>query len=290
MIARLLTASLRRRFRQLALVFAAVAVAAATVATVVGFGGRAAGGFGGELAGFGPNLTVRPQVGGPAGLDPGDPARIRAVPGVESARPVWSAGPAAAGVDRVSGRVLERIEVRADRRRLDRVAAAIEARVAGAEARPLLRVSASEAELARRLTWMLAAIAAVSCLLAAISVGAATAALVEVRRVEYALFLALGFTGRRTAGIFAAELLTVALVAGVTGALAGELAAGALAGRLLAAPAGPVTAAAAGGGWAELAAAGLTAALAAMAVVGGSMIFALRRVGRLEPARVLRGE
>jgi hypothetical protein len=284
-IARLLTASLRRRFRQLALVFAAVAVAAATVATVVGFGGRAAGGFGGELAGFGPNLTVRPQVGGPPGLDAGDPGRVRAVPGVESATPVWSAGGAAAGGEVsgwVSERVLERIEVRADRRRLDRVAAAIEAQVAGAEARPLLRVSASEAELARRLTWMLAAIAAVSCLLAAISVGAATAALVEVRRVEYALFLALGFTGRRTAGIFEAELLTVALVAGVVGALAGELAAGALAGRLLAATAG--------GGWAELAAAGLTAALAAAAVVGGSMGFALRRVGRLEPARVLRGE
>jgi putative ABC transport system permease protein len=255
------------------------------VATVVGFGGRAAGGFGGELAGFGPNLTVRPQVGGPPGLDPGDPGRVREVPGVESATPVWSAGGAAAGGEvsgRISERILERIEVRADRRRLDRVAAAIEAQVAGAEARPLLRVSASEAELARRLTWMLAAIAAVSCLLAAISVGAATAALVEVRRVEYALFLALGFTGRRTAGIFAAELLTVALVAGVVGALAGELAAGALAGRLLAATAG--------GGWAELAAAGLTAALAAAAVVGGSMGFALRRVGRLEPARVLRGE
>jgi ABC-type antimicrobial peptide transport system permease subunit len=141
-------------------------------------------------------------------------------------------------------------------------------------------VSESEAALARRVTWLLVAFGALACLLAAISVGAATAALVEERRVEYGLFLALGFTGRRTAAIFAAELLTAALAAALIGDLAGEAAAAALARHLLAGAAGPVTP------WAGLAA----AAAAAVGVVTVSMTFALRRVGQLEPARILRGE
>ena len=175
---------------------------------------------------------------------------------------------------------VDRIEVRADHGRLGAVAAAVEAAVPGAEARPLLRVSESEAALGRRLTWLLAALGVLTCLLAAISVGAATAALVEERRTEVGLFLALGFTGGRTAAIFAAELLTAALAAAVVGGLAGETAAVVLATRLLAAAGGPAAP------WGALAA----ATVAAVAVVGTSMIFALRRVVRLEPARVLRGE
>jgi putative ABC transport system permease protein len=172
--------------------------------------------------------------------------------------------------------------VRADPARLAELAAAVEAAVAGAEARPLRRVSESEAALGRRLTWLLAAVSLVSCLLAAISVGASTAALVDLRRVEYGIFLALGASGRRTAAIFAAELMTAALAAALAGALGGELAAGALAARLLAAGAGATA-------WGR-AGALAAAAAAALAVVGASTVVALRRVGRLAPARVLRGE
>jgi hypothetical protein len=71
-----------------------------------------------------------------------------------------------------------------------------------------------------------------------------------------------------------------ALLAGALGELVGELAAGRLAERMLGS----------GGGlsltWGGFAAAGT----AAMLVVGASMLVALRRVERLDAARVLRGE
>ncbi|HEX2253328.1 MAG TPA: hypothetical protein VHQ65_08680, partial [Thermoanaerobaculia bacterium] len=92
MIPRLLLASLRHRGRQLALMVAAVTVAAATVAALAGFALSARSGLGGELAAFGPNLVVRPQVGGPAGLPPAEAARIRALPGVEAAAAVAELG------------------------------------------------------------------------------------------------------------------------------------------------------------------------------------------------------
>lgn len=276
MIVRLLAASLRRRFGQLALIVAAVAAAAATVTTVTGFAARADAGLAHDLAAFGPNLVVRPQVGAPPTLPAAEVERVRALPGVVRADGVRA--PAAGTVDAGAG--VDRIEVRADRGRLGEVAAAVEAAVPGAEARPLLRVSESEAALARRVTWILAALGVLTCLLAAISVGAATVALVDERRVEVGLFLALGFTGRRTAAIFAAEMLTAALVAAVAGDLAGEAAAAALARHLLAGAAGPASP------WAGLAA----AVAAALVVVAVSMTFALRRIGRLAPARVLRGE
>jgi hypothetical protein len=264
MVLRLVLASLRRRFRQLALILAAVTVAAATVATLAGFSSRAQRQLGESLAVFGPNLTVRPQVGGPAVLAPGTVARVLAVPGVRSA--------AGAGLDRV--------EVRAEPGRLEEVARGIESRVEGVEAAPLRRISQSDARLTRRLTLVLVAVSAVSFLLALLSVGAATTALVGERRVEIGLLLALGYTGRRVGGFLAAELLAAAVLAGAVGELLGELAAGGLARRMLGA----------GGGismtWGGFAAAALVAVL----VVGSSMLVALRRVERLDAARVLRGE
>jgi ABC-type lipoprotein release transport system permease subunit len=265
MIVRLVLASLRRRFRQLALILAAVTVAAATVATLAGFSSRAEHRLGESLAAFGPNLTVRPQVGGPASLSAGAVARLRQVPGVRSVAP----SPA-----------LDRVEVRADPARLEEVARAIESRIEGVEAVPLRRVSQSDAQLTRRLTLVLVAVSAVSFLLALLSVGAATTALVGERRTEIGLLLALGFTGRRVGGFLAAELLAAAVLAGAVGEILGELAAGGLARRVLGA----------GGGismtWGGFAAAVLVAVL----VVGSSMLMALRRVERLDAARVLRGE
>jgi hypothetical protein len=267
MVVRLILASLRRRFGQLALILAAVTVAAATVAALAGFSARAQGRLGESLSAFGPNLTVRPQVGGPARIPDEALARVRAVAGVRQA--------AAVGVDR--------IEVRAEPARLGEVAAAIEARVEGVEARPLLKVSESDARVTRRLTLVLAAVSAVAFALALLSVGAATTALVGERRVEIGLLLALGYTGRRVAGLFAAELLAAAVLAGLAGVLIGEAAATGLAARLLGAEAGS-------GGlsltWSGFAA----AALVSILVVGASMTVALRRVERLDAARVLRGE
>ncbi len=265
MLLRLVLASLRRRFRQLALILAAVTVAAATVATLAGFSSRAERRMGESLAAFGPNLTVRPQVGGASVLSSGIVERLRQVPGVRSAAP----SPA-----------LDRVEVRADPGRLEEVARAIESRVEGVEAVPLRRVSQSDARLTRRLTLVLVAVSAVSFLLALLSVGAATAALVGERRTEIGLLLALGYTGRRVGGFLAAELLAAAVLAGAVGEVLGEIAAGGLARRVLGA----------GGGismtWGGFAAAALVAVL----VVGSSMLMALRRVERLDAARVLRGE
>jgi hypothetical protein len=266
MIARLVLMSLRRRFRQLVLIVAAVAVAAATVATLAGFSSRAQSRLGDSLAAFGPNLTVRPQVGGTAGLPAGAAERVKEVPGVRSVTPS-----------------AERLDVRADPGRLEEVARAIEARVEGVEARPLLRVSDSDSRVTRRLTLVLAAVSAVSLLLALLSVGAATTALVGERRAEIGLLLALGYTGRRVGAFLSVELLVAALLAGAAGEVVGELAAGGLARRML----GGIG----GGGGLSLTWGGLAAsALVAVLVVGSSMLVALRRVERLDPARVLRGE
>jgi predicted lysophospholipase L1 biosynthesis ABC-type transport system permease subunit len=268
MMLRLLAASLRRRGAQLLLVGLSVAVAAATVAALAGFLVRAGGGFGEELAAFGPNLTVRPQVGGALALPAGSLATIRGLAGVESAEA------AAAGGDG-----LELIEVRARPDRLGAVAAEIEARLPGAEARPLLRVSRSERDLVRRVTWLLGAAALVTCLLALVSVGAVTTALVVERRREIGLLAALGFSGRRISTLFAAELLTAALAAAVVGHLAGEAAAGRLASGVLGLAGG-----------ASVGSSLPAAALAAVAVVAAALAVALRRVGAIEPAAVLRGE
>lgn len=280
MVLRMVLASLRRRFRQLALILAAVTVAVATVATLAGFSARAEKQLGTSLAVFGHNLTVRPQVGGPAAIPPGALARVREVSGVQTATGVTPTVQASLGQRADLG--LERIEVRADAERLPEIARDIESRVEGVEAVPLLRVSESDARLTRRLTLVLAAVSAVSLLLALLSVGAATTALVGERRVEIGLLLALGYTGRRVGVFLASELLAAAVLAGALGQILGELAAGGLAHRML------------GGGvsggtsltWSGFAA----AVLAALLVVGTSMMMALRRVERLDAARVLRGE
>jgi putative ABC transport system permease protein len=176
-----------------------------------------------------------------------------------------------------------RLDVRADPGRLEEVARAVEARVEGVEARPLLRISDSDSRVTRRLTLVLVAVSAVSLLLALLSVGAATTALVGERRVEIGLLLALGYTGRRVGAFLSAELLVAALLAGATGEVVGELAAGGLARRMLGGTGGAGSLSLTWGGFAA-------SALVAVLVVGASMLVALRRVERLDPARVLRGE
>jgi putative ABC transport system permease protein len=285
MVLRMVLASLRRRFRQLALILAAVLVAAATVATLAGFSARTHDRLGASLAAFGPNLMVRPQVGGPETLPAAALERVREISGVQTASAVVEQGrPVSASLREAPdapSAVIDRIEVRADPSRLDQVAREIEDRVEGVEARPLLKVSESDARVTRRLTLVLVAVSSVSFLLALISVGAATTALLGERRTEVGLLLALGYTGRRIGGFLAAELLAAAAVAALAGQLLGNLAAGALADRLLGGS---------GGGswitWSGLAASAMVAVL----VVGSSLVLALRRIQKLDAARVLRGE
>lgn len=294
MIARLVLASLRRRPRQLALILAAVLVAAATVATLAAFSVRAETRLGAGLAAFGPNLVVRPQVGGAPALPPGAAARVRQIPGVLSVSvPPTGDGArlSAGGLGYVSGPggptgpiatsgQPVRLDVRAEPARLAAVATAIEERVEGVEATPLLKTSASDARTIRRLTLVLAAVSGVAFLLALLSVGAATAALVGERRVEVGLMLALGYSGRRVGGMLAAELLAAALVAALTGELLGEIAASGLERRLLGGAGGLMLT------WNGLAGAAAVAVL----VVAASLAVALRRIERLDAAVVLRGE
>lgn len=296
MIPRLVVASLRRRPRQLGLIAAAVLVAAATVATLAAFSARAGERLGARLAEFGPNLVVRPEVGGPPALPPAAAARVAAIPGVLAVVPVPSAvapampPPASPAPSAATGagprRPLERspapvrLEVRVQPAALTAVARQVEASVEGVEAEPLRKTSESDARLIHRLSLVLLAVSCMAFLLALLSVGAATAALVGERRVEVGLMLALGLSGRRIGAVLAAELLTAALAAALAGDLAGELAAGGLARHLLGAGGGPALT------WSGMAAAAAVAVL----VVGASLLVALGRIERLDPARVLRGE
>jgi len=174
---------------------------------------------------------------------------------------------------------LDRIEARAAPARLEEAVHDLEAAVAGAEALPLTRVSAADAGLERRLLLLLGGIGAVTIALALISVASATAALLNERRAEIALLAALGYSGRRLAGVVAAELAAAALAAAGAGALAGELLAAALARRLFESSGAAVTASGP-----------LAAVAAAVVVVGAGLWVTLQRVGRLDAAAVLRGD
>lgn len=431
MIRRLLAGSLRRGWGRLAVIALAGTVAAGTVAAAAGLGARLTAGASARLHAAGPNLLVRPQVGGPERLEAADVARVLGTPGVEAAagvleleaaaelvadgeggwrvvvrregegglpvvgvtdgllglHPGWevdgepvAAGEALVGVVALSGAAgphptlltggevpgagvgcgsphhgegassdgrcgkphgspdtprpldplpllergggdapappwasdlsvagtlttgedldrgvlvplealaavlgadpgVARIEVRAAAGRLEETARAIEARVAGAEARPLVKVTETEARMVRKLQLLVAGVGAVCLLLALATVGSATLALLEERRREMALFLSLGYTGRWVQGLLTAELALVGLASVAAGALLGEAGAGVLA-RVLLGEAGGFRPSAAGLG-AGAAAVVLVTALAAALV--------RRRVERLDPAPVLQG-
>lgn len=373
MIRRLLLGSLRRRAGHLALIAVAATVAAATVTAAAGLGARLAAGISAGLHAAGPNLLVRPQVGGPPSLPAAEVEAVRAVPGVELAagvaeeaaaarrvaggveltapgagdlpvvattgglfalHPAWEIGGRRAGGrvlspgeallgEAVAGRAavpatggravvlrttgtlstgeapdrgvvvrledlarargaepaVERIEVRAAPGRLEATARAIEARLAGVEARPLARVTATDARVTRNLQLLMAGIGAICLLLALVTVGSATLALLEERRREMALFLALGYTGRWVQGLLSAELGLVGLASVLAGGLLGEAAAALLARVLL------------GGELAfGLSLPGLAAGgLAVAVVVAAAAALVRRRVERLDAAVVLQG-
>jgi predicted lysophospholipase L1 biosynthesis ABC-type transport system permease subunit len=185
------------------------------------------------------------------------------------------------GVDRILA--VDRIEVRARYDRLEETARAIEARVAGAEARSLARVTVTETTMAEKIQHLMIGVGAVCLLLALATVGSATLALLEERRREMALFLALGYTGRWVQGLLTAELALVGLVSVVAGGLLGEGAAAALARTLLGA--GPEGAFAFRPSVAGLA----TGCLSVAVLVALAAAVVRFRVERLDPAPVLQG-
>lgn len=386
MIRRLLYGSLRRRYQPLLAIALAAAVAAGTLSAAAGLGSRLAEGAAAGLHASGPNLLVRPQVGGPERLSPREVSRVLETPGVEAAagvleapaaadvvrtpdgllwavltppgegglpvlaaseelfdlHPTWEVerpegvadGPLAGGLAFLGTRAtirsvpsrptpktatlpvggfvttgetpdegvivhlvdvartgslrtlggVDRIEVRAEPGRLEETARAIEARVAGAEARSLARVTATETAMARKLQLLMIGVGAVCLLLALATVGSSTLALLEERRQEVALFLSLGYTGRWVQGLLTAELAVVALASVLVGGLAGEGAAAALA-RTLLGTGGPE-----GSIGFRPSAAGLAAGcLAVAALVALAAALVRFRVERLDPAPVLQG-
>ncbi len=98
MIGRLVGASLRRRWQQLGLVFAAVLVAAAMCTGLAGFAGRARVRLSADLRAFGPNLLVRAMPGSTAAIEPAAVLQVRALPGVEAASGVIEIPAPAGGV------------------------------------------------------------------------------------------------------------------------------------------------------------------------------------------------
>jgi hypothetical protein len=384
-IGRLLYGSLSRRAQPLLAIALAATVAAGTLAAAAGLGSRLSEGAAAGLHASGPNLLVRPQVGGPERLPAEEIARVLATPGVLAAagiavepnaaelvagadgtlrvvltppgegslpvfaaseglfdlRPTWEVDPTArrfapgsalvgalvaggsppagrqpgagdlaglpvAGIvttgdepdrgvivpladlarmkDGMAGEVgVDRIEVRARYDRLEETVRAIEARVAGAEARSLARVTVTETTMAEKIQHLMIGVGAVCLLLALATVGSATLALLEERRREMALFLALGYTGRWVQGLLTAELALVGLVSVVAGGLLGEGAASALARTLLGA--GPEGAFAF-----RPSVAGLAAGCLSVAVLVALASAVVRfRVERLDPAPVLQG-
>jgi hypothetical protein len=369
---RLVLGSALRRPRQLLVVAGAVLVAALTVTAVAVFAGELERRVAADLRGFGPNLVVRPQVGGPGALALGELAAIRALPGVEGAAALreararlrlgrdeggvvvtlephddgvavlaasgevlelyrgWEvegrwpqAGEALIGArlslpaavpaaldeggrgvaaHRVTGRVstggdldhgavlalpadpgapVHRFEVRAAPHRIEQVRAALLEHLAGADVEPVRRVSESDRRFGGRVAALLAAIALLTVALVTLAVFAATTALVDERRGEIGLLLALGLDPRRVAWLLGLELLVAALVAAALGELGGWAVGDLLTSRILGlAAAGP------GAALAPL----VAGPLVALGVVAAAASLALRRVARLDPARVLCGE
>ena len=180
-------------------------------------------------------------------------------------------------------RGVQRFEVRADPRRVDAVAAAAAASVAGAEARPLLRVTATRARLTARLTAILAGAGVLTAMLALGTLAAASLAQLHGRRRELALFFALGYGRGWVTRLLAFELLGVGTLAWLLGTAAGALLAAAFARSLLDGDAGaPLLNAA--GAWGALA-----ALVGAGAVLALTVRLMTRRLAGLEPAAVLAG-
>lgn len=231
-----------------------------------------------ELLGLHPAWTVAGRWPGAGELARGAAAVVPAGAHVTATLTTGDRLDAALFLPLADGAV-DRIEVRAAPRRVDEVVRAIAARVPGAEPTAVDRVRGGDARLAGRVRLLLLGIGAATLALAGLTVAAASAALLAERRLEIGLLLALGYTARRVYALLAGELLAVACAAALAGQLLGEWGASGLARRVLGDGAFRLTPLAA-----------LLAVGAALTIVAVALTVAVRRVGRLDAATVLRGD
>jgi predicted lysophospholipase L1 biosynthesis ABC-type transport system permease subunit len=171
-----------------------------------------------------------------------------------------------------------RFEVRADPRRVEEVASSIAHTVAGADARPLVRVTATRARLVQRLSWILAGAGTLTALLALGTLAAASLAQLHARRREIALFFALGYGRDWVSRLLLLELVAAGVVAWLLGAIAGEALAASFASHLLSSTESGTHA------WGALA-----ALLGAGVVLAVTARLTSRRLAALEPAALLAG-
>ncbi len=173
---------------------------------------------------------------------------------------------------------LVQVSVLAGGRSVEDVAASIEARLPGVEARPLQQFTGAEKLVLDRIRRLMALVAALVLAVAALTVGSTMVTSVLERRAEIGLMKSLGAGGRRVAALFLAEGLSIGVVGGLAG-YAGGLGLAAWIGRkvfqadLSPAPAGlPITLA------------------VAVGVVALASLWPVRRALAVDPAVTLRGE
>jgi len=109
----------------------------------------------------------------------------------------------------------------AGQRSVEAVAADIEARLPGVDARALRQFAQAEAEVLRRIRRLMALVAALVLVVAALTVGSTLITAVLERRGEIGLMKALGASDRRVASFFLAEALSMGVAGGLLGYVAG---------------------------------------------------------------------
>lgn len=114
-----------------------------------------------------------------------------------------------------------RVSVLAGKRSVEELAADIETRLPDVDARALRQFVQPEADVLRRTRRLMSLVAALVLIMASLTVGSTLFTAVLERRAEIGLMKALGAGNRRVAGFFLAEALSMGIVGGVMGYVAG---------------------------------------------------------------------
>jgi putative ABC transport system permease protein len=154
----------------------------------------------------------------------------------------------------------------------------IEQALPGSEVRAIRRVADSEGRILSQLSTLLWVVTVAALLAAALAIAATSAAAVLERRVEIGVMKAIGATNTRVTALFLTEHLTLALAGGAIGFAVGTALARVLAASVFGRPASP-----------EFILLPIVLALAALVALAGGLI-PMRRVARVDPAPILRGE
>ncbi len=106
-------------------------------------------------------------------------------------------------------------------RPLGAVARALQTRLPNADVRALSQFASTEARIVNKVRWLIGLVAALVLIAGALTVAGTLNTIVMERRTEIGLMKALGAADRRVAGLFVAEALSVGVVGGGIGYLAG---------------------------------------------------------------------